>query len=125
MKFILSSLFILACTFTIQAQDADLVKGNWKFADLDVGGAEVEPEKMEMAKTFFADLSLKIMDESKYEVVMMGATEVGKWELSEDGKFLTTTSDSGQVSKMEIFAIDKEKMTLAMGQAKVIMKKEE
>lgn len=91
----------------------DFIVNKWKITD--VSGGEAAQMSDSLKKVFISSAVMDFQKDGKYSRTAMGETENGTYSLSEDGKSLTTTPESGKnVETVKVEELSKNKLVLSM-----------
>jgi len=97
-----------------------MLVGKWKLFEISMPTAIDEAAK----KDLFEKVTFTFMENKNYDIVGLkeGGTQ-GTWEISEDGKSITSKSSDGEVDISTITEISEEKLMMTQGDTKMGFKK--
>lgn len=121
MNKIVFTILLMFSGFLIQAQTVESIQAKWAFSDLS-NKEKIEPDKYNMLLQFFESFSFEAMDQKKYKGFFLGKEEQGTWQLED--KTILLVSEKDKKSSFEIITFSEEQMTIKIGTAMLILKKE-
>lgn len=105
--------FISSCA----KKPSELIVGEWKIADIKTS-EEIAPDIKEERDKAIEDMKASslfvIKADSTFENTISESTENGKWSLSDDGKKLTLTYESGKSEVSNVEELTETKLTTSI-----------
>lgn len=96
------------------SQTEKLIVGKWKYVQM-TDTTKLDEEGKRLSARFFTDFTMQFSADQKYRHELMGKVETGTYTLSGDAKVLTEKSDNGGESKLVLFEVGPERITVGRG----------
>lgn len=122
---VIFTLLLFVSVLSVNAQRANLIKGNWKYQDV-TEKEKLDSTSLKMLEMFFSEVTFDIKENGQYKAQFMGKSEEGAWKLNKDESKITFTSSKGPVNEMTIVEVSQNKLVLNFGKPNsLILKKAE
>jgi len=114
---VISTLLIVLLISSCAKKPSELIVGEWKIADIKTS-EEISPDIKEERDKAIEDMkasSLFVINaDNTFENTISESTEKGKWALSDDGKKLTLTYESGKQEVSNVEELTETKLTTSI-----------
>lgn len=117
-------LLLIGFSISINAQNAELLPGNWELHKL-AENKNLSAKDNEMMSQFFAGSKFRFTKDGDFVIELMGIKSTGSYIIDESGNAIEMTLSNGKKDKMDIVELTNENLTVALsqGKGKMIMKR--
>ena len=117
LNYLLFIFAIIALFSSCSKNPSEMISGEWVIADLQTT-SDIPEDQMEAYNAQIEEMkkSSKIIfkEDGTFEQTILDETTTGKWEISDDGKTLTKTSDSGDKETATIQELSDNKLVVVV-----------